>query len=35
VVLQVVFGYGVPAGVLYFTEENFRQIFAEACLSEG
>ncbi|EIE22695.1 hypothetical protein COCSUDRAFT_63833 [Coccomyxa subellipsoidea C-169] len=32
---RVVFGYGVPAGVLYFTEENFRQIFAEACLSEG
>ncbi len=33
--LQVVFGYGVPAAVLYFTEENFRQIFAEACVIES
>ncbi|BDA45728.1 hypothetical protein COCOBI_07-5150 [Coccomyxa sp. Obi] len=32
---QAVFGYGVPAAVLYFTEENFRQIFAEACVIES
>ncbi len=25
--VQVVFGFGVPAAVFYFTEDTFRQVF--------